>query len=413
MSDLNFWSGNIIEKLNDNEIFVFGSNPSGIHGAGAAKVAVGFGARYGVGRGLSGSTYALVTKNLDGKEGFVEKATGIVYEKGGFGSVSPTQIKENIKEMYEFAKLPENKDKRFLVTYKYETWPNGSPKKSLNGYTSQELLEMFVKDQKIPSNIIFHDSYKKHIEKILKTNNEISNNEESFIYSQAILKDNQPKENFTFFWHSPSPFSQWHPSLFELKGITFTSGEQFMMFCKAKLFKDEEIAKKILNLNNKENSILKRFSNKEITSDDILKNTNYKNEWDSYQKEIKQLGRQVKDYDDELWVKHRESYVGRGNYEKFSQNDDLKQKLLNTGNTIMAESNYFDKIWAIGIKESDPNATSPSKWKGLNLLGKILTNIREKFKLELKLKNDLEATEKKENFSQKKQQHKMKIKNGF
>lgn len=387
MNDLKFWTGNILTKLNDNEIFVFGSNPSGIHGAGAAKVAVGFGAKYGVGRGLSGSTYALVTKNLDGKAGFIEKTTGIQYEKTGYKSVSEEQIRENIKEMYEFARLPENKDKNFLVTYKYDTWPNGSPKKSLNGYTSQELLEMFVKNQEIPSNIVFHDSYKTHIEKILKNNKEMSNKEGSFSYSLAILKDNQPRENFTFFWHSPSPFSQWHPSLFELKGFTFTSGEQFMMFCKAKLFKDEEVANEILSLNVKDNCILKMFANKEITADEILKNTSYKREWDDCQKLIKNLGRKVKNYNEELWVKNRESYVFRGNYEKFSQNDHLREKLLETGNTIMAEGNYFDKIWAIGIKESELDATSPSRWKGLNLLGKILTNLREQLKLTPELNN--------------------------
>tara|TARA_Y100001960_G_scaffold333922_1_gene442355 strand:- start:59700 stop:59876 length:177 start_codon:yes stop_codon:yes gene_type:complete len=49
------------------------------------------------------------------------------------------------------------------------------------------------------------------------------------------------------------------------------------------------------------------------------------------------------------------------------------------------------------LKENDPNATSPSKWKGLNLLGKILTNLREKLKLELK--NNL-------NFKEEKPKHK-------
>ena len=51
----------------------------------------------------------------------------------------------------------------------------------------------------------------------------------------------------------------------------------------------------------------------------------------------------------------------------------------------MTESNPYDEIWANKLKESDPNSTNPSKWKGLNLLGKILTNLREKLKLELNL----------------------------
>lgn len=47
----------------NGEIFVFGSNLAGIHGAGAAKVAVKFGAKYGVGIGVRGNTYAIPTKD--------------------------------------------------------------------------------------------------------------------------------------------------------------------------------------------------------------------------------------------------------------------------------------------------------------------------------------------------------------
>lgn len=53
---------NNITKLQDNEIFVFGSNESGIHGAGAAKQAREFGAILGNGFGLWGKTYAIPTK---------------------------------------------------------------------------------------------------------------------------------------------------------------------------------------------------------------------------------------------------------------------------------------------------------------------------------------------------------------
>lgn len=54
----------VIFELKDNEIFVFGSNRAGKHGAGAAKLAhKAFGAEYGVGEGLTGSCYALPTKD--------------------------------------------------------------------------------------------------------------------------------------------------------------------------------------------------------------------------------------------------------------------------------------------------------------------------------------------------------------
>ena len=64
---LNFYEGNI--EPSDDTIFVFGSNPEGRHGAGAAKIArEQFGAKYGVGEGLTGNAYALPTKDLRVKE---------------------------------------------------------------------------------------------------------------------------------------------------------------------------------------------------------------------------------------------------------------------------------------------------------------------------------------------------------
>ena len=54
-----------ITDLLPNHILVFGSNLAGRHGAGAAKTALRFGARWGVGIGLKGKTYALPTKGLN------------------------------------------------------------------------------------------------------------------------------------------------------------------------------------------------------------------------------------------------------------------------------------------------------------------------------------------------------------
>lgn len=52
----------IIKSLNEGEIFVFGSNLQGYHGGGAARVAMNrFGAKFGVGVGLQGQSYAIPT----------------------------------------------------------------------------------------------------------------------------------------------------------------------------------------------------------------------------------------------------------------------------------------------------------------------------------------------------------------
>jgi hypothetical protein len=53
----------MITELKPGQIFCFGSNLAGIHGAGAAKTALQWGAVMGRGQGHSGQTYAIPTKN--------------------------------------------------------------------------------------------------------------------------------------------------------------------------------------------------------------------------------------------------------------------------------------------------------------------------------------------------------------
>lgn len=363
---IKFWKGDEITSMTGDNIFVYGANPEFRNGHGAALTARKFGAKpYGGGRGIVGNTYGLITKNL--KAGFVEKATGIVYEKNGYRSISPQMISENIDELYLCA--TNNPNKKFFIAYKNDGL-------NLNGYTNKEVWDLFTRNKSIPSNVIFHNSFRALLSKGQSSMLTNQRHVTAINYDDAIKLDNQPRDNFTFFWHSPSPFSQWHPSLFNAVGELFTSAEQFMMYCKAKLFKDEDVAERIISLNSEEGCILAKFAGGEITREDILRDAQTRKEWDNQQKRIKRLGRDVRGYVDSVWIDKRTMYVTKGNVAKFNQNQDLKEKLLNTGNTIFAEANYFDMIWAIGIKESSPDATSPSKWKGTNLLGKILTDLR-------------------------------------
>lgn len=132
--DRKYYHGNI--KPSDDTIFVFGSNPQGIHGAGAAKIAVKyFGAAYGTGEGLQGNSYALPTKDLR------------VKENGGFRSISKENIIKSIKRLYEVATSMPKKD--FKIAYR------NTYKKSLSGYTGIEMIEMFKEAGPIPENIIF------------------------------------------------------------------------------------------------------------------------------------------------------------------------------------------------------------------------------------------------------------------
>lgn len=152
-------------------------------------------------------------------------------------------------------------------------------------------------------------------------------------------------EKFTFFYRTESPFSQWYPSVFVREEHTFCSAEQYMMYSKAILFGDEEIAAKIL------------------TSREP--------------RQQKQLGRQVRQFDREVWEQQARPIVYEGNYAKFTQNKDLLQTLLATSGTTLVEASPTDRIWGVGLEEDDPRILSRSTWRGTNWLGEVLTELRE------------------------------------
>lgn len=79
----------------------------------------------------------------------------------------------------------------------------------------------------------------------------------------------------------------------------------------------------------------------------------------------------------------RQLIIYKGLIEKFKQNDDLKQKLLDTGDAILAECAVQDEIWGIGISMTDPNKNDLTKWRGQNLLGFSLMLVREELQSSL------------------------------
>ena len=123
-------------------IFVFGSNPEGRHGAGAAKIArLQFGAVYGNGEGLQGRAYALPTKDLR------------VKANNGYRSISPERIMQSIRKLYAVAR--QNPELKFCIAY------TNTESRSLNGYTGYEMAGMFAKaEDTIPENIIFSENWK-------------------------------------------------------------------------------------------------------------------------------------------------------------------------------------------------------------------------------------------------------------
>ena len=168
------------------------------------------------------------------------------------------------------------------------------------------------------------------------------------------------KFKYLFFWGhrqksndviDKSCFSQWFPVGFTVDEVYYPTAEHYMMVEKARLF-DDSMVEEILN----------------------AKTT----------KEVKSLGRKVKNFDEKIWSEKSFDIVVKGNFVKFSQNEDLKKFLLSTSNKVIVEASPYDKVWGIGMLQDNEFASNPLKWKGLNKLGFALIVVRDMLEKEEK-----------------------------
>lgn len=163
------------------------------------------------------------------------------------------------------------------------------------------------------------------------------------------LQDEGARLKFLFFWGHQTPgrgyLSQWWPSPFTLEGTTYATAEHFMMAEKARLFGDEETASAVIAA--------------------------------THPRRAKDLGRRVRDFDEQRWRDNRVAIVTRGSEAKFGQNKDLRDYLLGTGDRILVEASPLDRIWGIGLAADDPRAEQVSSWRGENLLGFALMTARD------------------------------------
>ena len=159
---------------------------------------------------------------------------------------------------------------------------------------------------------------------------------------------------FIFFWgHSATDpdavgkfvFSQWFISPFEVDGEIYKSTEHWMMAQKALLFDNMNLYNKIMNTEKPA--------------------------------EAKALGREVIGFKEEVWNSKKYEIVKEGNLHKFSQNASLKKYLLETGDKIIVEASPNDSIWGIGIAQDASNIENPHTWKGQNLLGFAIMEVRD------------------------------------
>ena len=156
-------------------------------------------------------------------------------------------------------------------------------------------------------------------------------------------------DKFIFFWGSKDVFSNFYYSPFKHQGVLFKWSEQAVMYRKAKLFGADKIAEQILKAQTP--------------------------------KACKDLGRSREiPFDDKVWYENRERIYKEVLLDKFSSSDTIMAQLTYTMGKTLVEASPYDKIWGIGLSADDPRAENPNEWKGLNLLGKVLMEVREELK---------------------------------
>lgn len=173
----------------------------------------------------------------------------------------------------------------------------------------------------------------------------------------------EPPTEFIHFWHCENkPYgllSNWADTPFLApvgdKMVKFYNSEQYFIYRKALLFDESKIP-------------------------EILATKS--------PKQVKYIGKhKIKNFVERIWKENRKNVMKDAIRYKF-QNPELQELLLSTGNKIICEASPLDKIWGIGLGAKSPNANNPDKWKGLNLLGICLMEIRD----ELRASKEAEIT---------------------
>ena len=158
------------------------------------------------------------------------------------------------------------------------------------------------------------------------------------VWEKWIHKQNSE----TFIFHSQmSPFSERHPAPFTVNGQTYNCTQQYIAHQKALMFKDKETGDKIL----------------ETTEPD----------------EITRIS--VKGFNREKWEQHDEEIFVDAAIYKFSQNEQLKGLLLNTG-LIHLGCMSRNLIYGTGLVIDSEEALNKRRWKGENRHGTALMEAR-------------------------------------
>ena len=142
-----------------------------------------------------------------------------------------------------------------------------------------------------------------------------------------------------------NPLSNFHPAEFIVDETTYHCSKQFIQQTKALYFSDTETADRIMNA--------------------------------STPSECKNIAKKIHNFDQESWDSVAKAECAKGINEKFLQNPDLLDVLLNrTGTKIIIECTK-DDVWGTGVVLHSPNCLIRTKWTSQGIMGEILQELRD------------------------------------
>ena len=228
----------------------------------------------------------------------------------------------------------------------------------LAGVSSSLIRERLIKgesfDDMLPAGVC--EMLNAYAHDVVPQDNNEDKSMQNMKYSVETIKQiacANPQVQFVYFWgHTPAKkgvtstcLSQWYDTAFEVAAVKYHTAEQYMMAQKALLFNDADVYDEIMSADNP--------------------------------RDYKKLGRKIRNFDGKVWDMKKYEIVVEGNKAKFSQNDELKEFLLSTGDAILVEASPYDRIWGIGLYPAQAAKGTVDQWRGLNLLGCALMEVRD------------------------------------
>ncbi len=153
-------------------------------------------------------------------------------------------------------------------------------------------------------------------------------------------------DNLVLFYTKRSVFSNFYPATFVVAGKSYNCAEQFVSCGKALLFDQPELAEDIL----------------QTTDPNIQKQKSRSAALTSFRADV--------------WKKHAPELLKVALHAKFTQNATLKDELLKTGTCDLAEASPTDNLFGIGLSVNNPKSRFKEQWRGDNLQGNTLMDVR-------------------------------------